>query len=241
MFSNRGVLKIFQEVKALPREEALDRIGEFWEIAVNDFVTTSETGMLLLRLRADPAKYEEYKKLAAEMGNRGAIGGSSMFYVPMLLAAHLGENTLLVNQMDEIQRIMDEGREQASESDLMLARESMERAQRESPDSIRPLLEANAVFSLLMYAAQQAGVDLSEAGIPFDAIEQEVILLVPWDAEWTPYDYPVHRGGVQLDPKDADEQFTVYSFPRFQRPRERFFDDEGQKGIINTLKEILSR
>ena len=241
MFSNRGFLKVFQEFKALPREEALDNLNEFWEKAIGEYEAGTERTLLFYDVAADPAMREQYEQLRLEMRSsplRSSFSVKSTFYTPMILAAHLGENTLLADMIDEAQYLTDTRIDRLSKSNaipLWIKNTILP----EDPDQMHPpiWLEENALLSILVYAAERTGVDLSETSIPFDDIEQATIPLVQWDAEWTPYDYPVFRGGVQLDPNDADEQFTVYSFPRHDG---RFHAQE-RKAVVNAVKDVLSR
>ena len=236
MFSNRGFLKVFQEFKDISHEEALEKLDEFWERSVREYEAGTERS--LLYLTADPSIREQYKEHTKEVALTLGFSGKCTLYTPMLLAAYLGENTLLVNMIDEAQYITGTRFDRFSANDAippLIAETLLQNADHPVYPPIS--LEENALLSILIYAAERTGVDLSEAGIPFDAIEQEVILLVPWDAEWTPYDYPVHRGGVQLDPNDADELFTVYSFPRHNGN----FHYQVRKAIVDVVKDVLSR
>jgi hypothetical protein len=236
MFSNRGFLKVFQQFKDLPHEEALEKLNEFSEKAIDRLDT---------KMRA--IRYEEAVPMNV-VGARQEVGlmvpsscadaqspAGYLVYTSMILAAHLGENALITHQLDEVQRIIDECIDRVNRSDTIPP------DLKDTVSQAIGVFDENALLSILMYAAERTGVDLSETGIPFDDIEQVVIPLFPWDAEWTHYDFPVHRGEIWLDPRDADELFTIYSFPRFFRPRERFFDVQEQKSIIDTLKEILSK
>ena len=236
MFSNRGFLKVFQQFKTLPHEQAVSKLNEFGTWATEGFedmmkATQYENAVLLSPISED---FRATLLVPSSSVDAEAAAGY-LVYTSLLLAAYLGENTLITNQLDEIQRIVDECFDRVNGSDTIPPdlKYSVSRA--------IVVLEENALLSILIYAAERTGVDLSEADIPFDHLTQEVIPLFPWDAEWTHYDYPVHRGGLRLDPNDADALFTVYSFPRFVRPGERFFDEQERKAIIDAMKDVLSR
>jgi len=238
MFSNRGFLKVFQQFKDLPHEEALDKLNKFSRWAIDS-----------LEAKMRSMRYEE----AVPFGNGLAVPSSCaeaqvfssyLVYTSMILAAYLGENALIIHQLDEVQRIIDECIDRVHRSDTIPP------DLKDSVSQAIGVLDENTLLSILIYAAERTGIDLSEADIPFDALTKEVIPLFPWDAEWTHFDFPVHRGGIWLDPNDADELFTVYRFPHsrsnfrlasqeLQEAFKVFFD--AQDAIIDTLKEILSR
>lgn len=245
MFSNRGFLKVFQQFKELPYKQAVGKINESWKRAVEEYAAGTDLALLSHDLAADPTAQEQYEELDNVLRSpqwKSGFSEKCTFYVPMLLAAYLGENTLLVDMIDEAHHLTDTRIDRLEKCDT-IPQFTKDFILPEDPDGMLPpmSLEENALLSILIYAAERSGVDLSEADIPFESFTQMVIPLFPWDDEWTHYDYPVFRSGVVLDPKNADELFTVYMFPRFRRQGERFFDYQERLLIIDTLKEILSR
>jgi len=236
MFSNRGFLKVFQEFKNLPREQAIAKLNKINEWATEGFenmmkATLYEDAVLLKPISED----FRVPLLVPSSSEDAETAAGYLVYTSMLCAAYFGENTLIINQLDEIQRIVDECIERVHRSDTIPL------DLKDSVSQAIVALEENALLSILIYAAERTEVDLSEAGIPFEVFTQEVIPLFPWDAEWTPYDYPVFRMGVQLDSNDTDELFTVYSFPRHGSAEKKFFNYQERKAIIDALKDVLSR
>ena len=232
IFSNRGFLKVFQDVKKMPREEALSTIDKFWGIAVSAIEKQAEFLVLQHKVKTDSTFRERYEVLKAEryasLPNNGMLEEIYLCYMPMLLTAYLGETELLVNQMSEAQRLIEERVDLTGKT-----------------HDVEHILQTDVLLTILMYAAQQAGIDvseaMSEANIPFNDLAKNVIPLFPWDAEWTYYDYPVFQGGIRLDPKDADELFTFYRIPYNHFSEQSLFDTREQRIFIDTLKDVLSR
>ena len=156
-----------------------------------------------------------------------------MVYSTMLLVASLGEKTLLVNLIDEAQRVVDASLNRINENDNYPA---------DFKAFLRFVvsLEDDCMLSILIYALERAGGDLEKEGL-FDTsiLDRKIIPLFRWDAEWTHYDHHVVSRQISLDPNDAVELLAVYEFPRLAKADSP--ERQKRKIILDTLKEHLSK
>ena len=213
LLSARSFLKVLQQFNTLSREQAIEKLHVFCKRAINSL---EESSMLP---NGNPASVSFQSKSIS------LTGAKNMICATMLLAARMGEHKLLLNQIDEMQRIIDICVERAKKSDtipLVLAGTVADVMS----------LDDDCVLTTLMYALKRAGV----ADIPFEeTFSKKMIPLYRWDAPLTYYDFEVGRT-KKLDSKDAVEQFVVYAFTGNDR-----FDRQKRKHIIDTLKERLSK
>jgi len=139
----------------------------------------------------------------------------------MLLAARIGENKMLIDQIETMKRLADS---------------YVERVREYNPpepdwDAISrsiASLEDDCILSVLMYALKQ-----KETGLEDVPLDQKIIPLFRWDAEITYYDVLWQRGLKNMDSQDAVESFIVYAFPKN-------IEDQQKKHVLATLKERLS-
>ena len=217
LLSSRVFLKVLQQFGELPRRQAIEKLHEFCKRAIKEF----DDALIACILR-----YEDPPSAPPE--SVSALGAKYMVCTTMLLAAQLGEHRVLVNQIDEMERLIDAYVDHVRKSEFF-------------PPFVVQIapstgaLETDCVLSVILYASKRAGIDL-KAEIPLDALVLKTIPLFRWDAEATYYDFLPLRGYQKLDTNDAVEQFDVYEFPQFGS-----FDDQNKKSLIDTLKERLSK
>jgi hypothetical protein len=214
ILSSRGFLKVFQQFEVLLKEQAVEKARTFCKRAIKDFNTTleifalNEEGIVPEHPSADPLTF---------------LGARYMLATSMLLAAYAGEHKLLIDQIDETQRITNA---------------CVERIKKNGTDPgviflayILVELEDDCILTALMHALKRADV----ADIPFEeTFSKKTIPLYRWDASLTYYDFEVGRT-KKLDPKDAVEQFDVYAFTGKDR-----HSRQQRRHIIDALKERLS-
>ena len=247
MFSNRGFIRVFQEYKKLPHKEVFGKLNDMWEEAVWEFESLQERFLLALDSKTDPDKLAQHKQRLLEEeeipANRHAtIGGTScMVYMTMLLAAYHGEIPLLISQLDEMQRIEDAFFDDLNRREFTVSPSFTKEETEKYLRRLSAQLEADVLFTILMYAAERAEIDVSEADVPWEKMSKEIVPLFSWDAEWNRYDFAVYRGDVQLDPRGADEQFSLYSFPEDPYTQFQLLEPQEKRAIVNALKEELSR
>ena len=156
-----------------------------------------------------------------------------MLCTAMLLAARMGEHKLLIDQIDEMQRIADINLDRMKKSGGNVAIFAMV-----APHTMS--LDDSCILTVLMHALNQAD---KNADNPFEEpFVQKVIPLYRWDAPLTHYDFTARRVRPP-DPQDLVEPLVVYYFPS------GYISDSAdtqnpatlkKKAIIDILKERLS-
>jgi len=227
ILSTRTFLKVFQQFGALPKEQAVVKVNEFYKRAAKDY-----EGMM---------EFIQWQCANPTLDHPNRSKADYVFCTSMLLAARVGERKLLLRQMDEMQCIYD------AHIEKMKVTYPGQKFWEEPSRAFGPLEDA-AFLTILMYALKQAKMD-----IPIDEsiLEKKTIPLYRWDAPLTHYDFAVWHGDGEPNPKDLIEQFDVYAFPshlnaavHISSTGEVVYASESnqkKKFVINTLKERLSK
>jgi len=220
LLSARTFLKVLQEFDALSPEQAVKALYAFSERAINGFGSS----LPLIATQREDLLSESSQTPRAWLPRY-------MLYTSMLLAARMGEHELLINQIDEAQRLIDTSIDLVKRSDsgvydpmyvVMMPR--------------MVSLDDSCILTILMHASKQAGT----TDTLFDeTFEQKTIPLYRWDALLTHYDFAARRG-VRPDPQHLVEHFDVYYFPFGGSADPLHPAALKRKTIIDTLKKRLS-
>ena len=212
LLSTRTFLKVFQQFGELPREQALEKLPWFCESVIETFGDALDEALPRSGIRPP---------LGTPMKSLREI--KFKVCTSMLLAARLGENELLFNQIDMMQSLIDEYIARAMDCGTDISINV-----RVSALLNLLSLDDDCILTVLMYALKQKDA-LGEIEIP-DTIKQYTYPLYRWDSEATFFDFLVDRGMQELDINDSVENFTVYALPEKYFPKWRL--DDQQKNII---------
>ena len=235
LLSTRTFLKVLQEFDALPHGEAIEKLYEFCETALNGYAVSVER--LLERERRkregqtpDPlGDFTEFNR---------------MLCASLLLAARMGEHELLVRQIDEMQSHWNAYYDEIIDYVEPTFVDMFEQSRREK---LYGPLEDDAVLTVFMHALEWSGEGVSaleDLNLSVRARSQhgdegvlrgEGIPLFHWDAPLTFYDFASQRHGQTPDLNDAVELFSVYEFQSHD------FDKQKKETVLQTLKEKLSK
>lgn len=215
MLSARGFLKVLQQFDELPRKEAIAKLDGFCKRAIREYEFALGAGLM---------RYEQPEMVPPPAESPSIMGAKYMICMTILLAAKADQFHFIHRQIDEMYRAS--GTYMGHVAGSGAFPDSFGRA----APSIA-LLEDDCMFTVLMYAAKRAKVDVSD--IPSDVIKRKTIPLYRWDSEACYYDFLVQRRFLRPDPKDAVEQFDVYEFDRFAAIDKR--------SIVTKLAERLKK
>ncbi|GHT19194.1 hypothetical protein FACS1894189_7880 [Planctomycetales bacterium] len=193
MFSSRRFVKVFQEFQTLPHSKQQEYLSELSGYALNEFKSV---------INATHSRYEG----ATNEKPKGTVGNKYMVCCVMLMAAHIGDTSSVLDIEDKMNKIIQE------EKSLMQKNADCY-PNNFSPQSVLFFAtpEDDCITTLLMYANSCSKSKNNITDRILVLLNKKTIPLVKWDSSFTYYDVPVHRGYVAILPVDIAQEFTVFS------------------------------
>lgn len=214
LLSNRRVIKILQEFKKLPRNQARIKAKKYHQDALASLSK-------VLNVEFEP--YDPQKQYA--IGRRNEI---FMVMTSVLLSASLGDIPHLTQRIDEWKEMTTKAREQWIQKNYP--------ANLADDFSKHFFLDATSHVSLLMFVAQRNGI------LP-DVLQKQVngcqfvdVPLVAWDAPITYYDNR-RFGGASASLENIQMVFRVYNLSALTEEQKRK-NDELIQSLTETVKSL---